>query len=204
MPALDFYLEAREAVSNSLYRSEMEWQANLQFKNLSETDFLREAAWVVVNSGFREAIARRCFNFVSLAFGDWESARHIVKNRELCIECALASFKNSRKIQAIADIAERVENDGFASLAQSIVNDPISTLIELPFIGPITVWHLAKNIGCDVAKPDRHMVRVAGAFGFSCVHEFCAEISKATGEKISVVDIVIWRYCTSLSSSRIH
>ncbi len=195
---LDFYRSARAAVAASSFRHEIDWQTDQDLVTLGEMDFLREAAWVVINSGFRESVARRKFNHISLSFGDWESARYIVDNRDTCISCALDGFGHGGKIRAIADIAEQVESYGFDRLKKDILDDPITTLQRLPFIGPVTVWHLAKNIGCDVAKPDRHLVRAAYGFGFDCVQSFCGEIAKATGERVGVVDIVIWRYCASL------
>ena len=195
---LDFYHRARAAVAASSFRNEIIWQANRELEEISETGFLKEAAWVVLNSGFRESVARKKFNHLSLSFGDWESAGFIVDNRELCMSCALDGFGHRGKVRAIADIADQVARSGFDLLKQDIFDDPISTLRRLPYVGPVTVWHLAKNIGCDVAKPDRHLVRVASEFGFDCVHTFCGEISEATGERVGVVDIVIWRYCASL------
>ena len=38
----------------------------------TESDLLREAAWVILCSGFREAVIRRMFDFISLCFCDWE------------------------------------------------------------------------------------------------------------------------------------
>src|SRR5204862_28581 len=38
-------------------------------------------------------------------------------------------------------------------------------LTRCPYIGPVTCWHLAKNVGMDVVKPDRHLVRMAQASG---------------------------------------
>ena len=69
-------------------------------------------------------------------------------------------------------------------------------LESFPFIGPITKFHLAKNIGIDVAKPDRHLSRISKMLGFASVQELCESISQRIDEKVSVVDLVIWRYAT--------
>lgn len=195
---VDFYTAARHDVLQSKYFHELEWQDTLDIDDLTESKLLREAAWVVINSGFREKTARKYFSNISLSFGDWESADHIVTNRELCVNCALDSFNHKQKMNAIVGIAEEVSRNGFESFRCEIIADPILALSKLPYIGPVTVWHLAKNIGCDVAKPDRHIVRVANTFGFECVQEFCKFISINTGDKVSVVDIVLWRYFATL------
>ena len=55
---------------------------------------------------------------------------------------------------------------------------------------------MAKNIGIQVAKPDRHLVRMAKAAGYSDVQLFCRTISQLSGDSIPVVDIVLWRFAT--------
>ena len=197
MDAISFYSHAKEVVSNSVYSAEIEWQQSLDFANVSETDLLRESAWVILNSGFRESVIRKHFSAISLAFGDWESAQFIVQNKKLCKQCALEAFANTRKISAIIKIAEIINAHGAVSYLHQVMHNPIEELSALPFIGKTTVWHLAKNLGCNVAKPDRHLVRVAEKFEFDCVQEFCRYLARHTGEKVSVIDIVIWRYCAS-------
>ena len=64
----------------------------------------------------------------------------------------------------------------------------------MPHIGPITKFHLARNLGLDYAKPDRHLVKIALAFGYSNVQAFCREASELTGDKIGLVDLVFWRF----------
>lgn len=53
-----------------------------------------------------------------------------------------------------------------------------------------------KNLGIQVAKPDRHLVRIAQNYGFNDVQKFCSSISEKTNDPVSVVDLVLWRYAT--------
>jgi hypothetical protein len=62
----------------------------------------------------------------------------------------------------------------------------------LPWIGPITCYHLAKNYAVNVCKPDRHLVRIATGYGLQPT-ELCGALAEATGERIATVDMVIWR-----------
>lgn len=73
---------------------------------------------------------------------------------------------------------------------------PIEALRSLPFMGPATTRHLAKNIGFDVVKPDRHLLRIAAVAQFSSPDELCRAISALVGDRLSVVDSVLWRYAT--------
>ena len=74
-------------------------------------------------------------------------------------------------------------------------SDRLEYIGTLPFMGPITKYHLARNIGLDVAKPDRHLTRLAGKYGFPGVQEMCRYISERTSERIGAVDVILWRYC---------
>ena len=67
----------------------------------------------------------------------------------------------------------------------------VAFLETMPWIGPVTKFHLAKNFGLDVVKPDRHLARIADAH-HSDPHTVCAEIAEATGDRIGTVDY-LWR-----------
>lgn len=65
---------------------------------------------------------------------------------------------------------------------------------SLPWIGKITKYHLAKNLGADVAKPDRWLVRLAEAEG-DTVDGLCQRLARETGDRVATVDVVLWRAC---------
>ena len=83
------------------------------------------------------------------------------------------------------------------SIRDRIEEKPLETLSEFPYIGPVTVYHLAKNLGFPVAKPDRHLVRIANVVGRASPAELCDELSLATGDPVQLVDLVLWRYASS-------
>jgi hypothetical protein len=192
--ALRFYARAADYVVKAGLEHELTWQRNSELASVSESVLLREAAWVILCSGFRESTVRRVFDHVSLCFCDWDSAAAIVESCPACHLAARASFRNTAKLFAIVEIARRVEAIGFDVLKRSIVADPIATLCQFPYIGPVTVWHLAKNLGLDAAKPDRHLMRISERFGFGAPEQFCTAIANASGEAVKVIDLVVWRY----------
>jgi hypothetical protein len=194
--AVDLYCRAEQKVRAAGFAWEIEWQRERCQKPFSERDLLRESAWVILCSGFREATVRKVFDYISLCFCDWESSREIVHHRSACVTTASARFRNCRKINAIARVAELVVEMGFDQVRHLIVTNPIKHLQKLPYIGPVTSWHLAKNLGLDVAKNDRHLARVAAGLGYTNAHELCGEVSEMTGELVSVIDVVFWRFAT--------
>jgi len=192
-----YFERARSFVCSSRYCDEIEWQRTVCVDHVTEQDFLRECAWVILNSGFRESVARDLFPTISLAFFDWTDAKTIRLHEESCMEIASLSFRHNKKLKAMVNAAVCVDNLGMAQVKCDLKANPIEFLMTLDWIGPITAWHLAKNLGCDVAKPDRHLARVAKCFGYQDVHTLCFELSQTYNEKISVIDLILWRFSAS-------
>ena len=190
------YLTAKEAVIEAGFADEIDWQEETSLDDLDEQTFLRESAWVVLSAGFRETILRSRFPEVSRAFLYWSSADSIVAERATCRTRALVAFGNTRKIDAIVSIVERVFVEGFDSIQRNVIDQGVHFLQELPFIGPVTSCHLAKNLGIAMVKSDRHLARMASRAGFDSADQMCKAISSIVGDSLSVVDIVIWRYAT--------
>lgn len=190
------YLTAKETVVAEGYASEIDWQDNLCLSRITETDFLREAAWVVLSSGMRESVIRTKFPGVSAAFYSWRNARCIAENSGQCVVQALAVFGHRLKMAAIVRITERVCTQGFDRIKTWVGRDGTEYIRTLPFMGPATSYHLAKNLGLDVVKPDRHLLRVAAVAGYDSPSNLCEDISAHVGDRISVVDLVIWRFAT--------
>ncbi|AQQ05678.1 hypothetical protein B0E33_20650 [Roseibium algicola] len=192
--ALQIYGNAIKYMRESGLESEIDWQRTACPEVLTESAFLRETAWVILCSGFREAVVRQIFDYVSLCFCDWESAEAIVESSTACVLSAKSAFRNESKLNAVVNVARIVERLGFEQLKSDILHEPIRTLRQFPFIGPVTVWHLAKNFGFNLAKPDRHLIRIAQHFGFENPHAFCSAIAEVRGDPVKVVDLVIWRF----------
>ena len=193
---VEIYMKVKEAVIEKGFAAEIDWQDGIRFSQTSESDFLREAAWVVLSSGMRETVIRQKFPAISEAFFFWRSASHIVRKLEQCRARALAIFRHRQKIKAIITIAEQIHVQGFEIFKTSIQRRGVEFIQTLPFMGPATSYHLAKNIGLDVVKPDRHLLRVAAVAGYDSPRLLCQSISESVGDRVSVIDLVIWRFAT--------
>lgn len=190
------YLDAKEAVLAAGFADEVDWQDELRVSDLTETRFLSEYAWVVFSSGFRESILRAKFPALRLAFGEFSSAQEIWRNRAKCRRQALETFGHRGKVAAVLECSRLVQAAGFESIRTELNSHGVSALRDLPYMGPITSLHLAKNIGIDVVKPDRHLIRIAEHSGYDTPLEMCSAIRELVGDALSVIDVVIWRYAT--------
>lgn len=187
------YLSAKEYVIKEGYANEIDWQYSCSYKNISESTFLREAAWVILSCGMKEQIIRSKFNELSKVFHNWQFAQIIIYDT-YCREKALKIFNHPGKIDAILYMAKFISENGFEHLRTRLKLDGPEFLLRFPYLGPATSLHLAKNLGLNVSKPDRHMRRIAENLGFENVDELCEAISDQTDETIPVIDIVLWRY----------
>jgi hypothetical protein len=107
-----------------------------------------------------------------------------------------ALFGHRRKIEGIAKCANIIREKGFESLRTELTFSPIEALQQFPYIGPATSYHMAKNIGFPVAKPDRHLCRFAELSGYQTLLDLCQALADYIDDPIAVVDIVLWRFAT--------
>lgn len=158
------------------YEKEIQWQREVK-PCTNHQDFFCESCWVILNSGMKEQIARIIWDRIKKAFADRVDISTV--------------FKHEGKVKAIkwldANSIEAFKN-------YQLAEDKLAYLETIPFIGKITKYHLAKNLGHDVVKPDRHLVRIAEQYN-TTPDELCERLASETGEKKCVVDIVIWRAC---------
>jgi hypothetical protein len=171
---LQFYYTAYNIIINSEYESEIDYIDSL--KPIGKQDahtFFLEYVWVVINAGMKEQIARNIYNRYCENF-DISVIRHQSKHDAIKYMMNNYSIKFSELINA---------------------NDKIEYLQTLPWIGQITKYHLARNIGIDTVKPDRHLVRLAEMFKFESPMKMCNYIKNDNGTKLGTIDVVLWRYC---------
>jgi hypothetical protein len=171
------YAELRAAVIASGYADEIDWAQTVRAPETAD-DFATEAIWVILCSGMKEQVARIIQGRVRNAI----DAGLPVKGNAL---------GKSGKAQAIDTIwldRERLFRE-FGEAA-----DKVEFCRSLPWIGDITKWHLAKNLGIDCAKPDIHLSRIAAYYGTTPA-ALCETLSVASGDRIATVDLVIWRAC---------
>jgi hypothetical protein len=170
---LQFYFNAYEHVVEAGYEREIEWCANIRFKDITIDDFFREYVWAVLNAGMREQAARSIF-LKYIETMDTNVIRHDGKRK--AIEHVLDNCKMY-----------------YDKLLSS--DNKIEWFVTLPWIGDITKYHIARNLGIDAVKPDRHLVRLAERFGYETPLKMCEAIKGETSERLGVIDVVLWRYC---------
>lgn len=170
------FARIHRAVVDAGYGEDIKWSQRLAEPATSDA-FAREAIFVICNSGMRFTVAQGIFDRVMEFVTSGRSAR--------------GAFGHIGKTTAIDAIWHHRE-----ALFREFLGAPnkVEYCQRLPWIGGITKYHLAKNLGVDVAKPDVHLQRLAAAAN-DTVHGLCARLAVETGLRIATVDVVLWRAC---------
>jgi hypothetical protein len=192
----DKYLLAKQEVIRYGYSEEIDWQDNFCFDNVSESYFLEQLAWVILSTGMNEKIIRNKFSEISDVFYNWKNSDIILNTPNSVRKHALKIFNNKLKIDAILSGTRKVSVQGIENIKNNIRKFGPSSLMEFDYIGPVTSNHLAKNLGLNVTKADRHLLNICLATRRVTPDDLCKEIASIIDEKISVIDIVLWRYAT--------
>lgn len=171
------YYELKFWLASNGYEHEIGWAENVSLCT-NPYDFVNEAIWVIVNSGMKEQIARKIYI-------------RIMEATKTGSQISTVVFRHYGKVKAINDIIKNC-NRYFEGWVKSKYN--VDYLQTLPFVGGITKYHLAKNLGLDFCKPDRHLERVAKQH-HTTPEIMCKELAEFTTDRIGVVDIVLWRAC---------
>ena len=173
---IDFYKNAYSFVEKN-FNEDITWAKNLEFSKFQPEDFLYEYVWVVLCSGFSVKGARSIFNKWRENISDLTPITHPLKRR------------------AIGYMLKNYEDVYNEIVSKKTNEEKLEYLTTLDHIGDVTKYHLAKNLGMDVAKPDVHLMRIVDHFGFLSVKQLCELIKKNTGNSIPLIDTVLWRYC---------
>ncbi len=141
--------------------------------------FASEVIFVICNSGMKNTVALQIF--------------------ERCIEALYRGqpvfevFKHAGKAAAI----ETIWRDQVKLRAEyAAAADKLAYAQTLPWIGKITRFHVVKNFGEDLAKPDVHLQRLADREGCT-PQELCERLARETGLRVAAIDTVLWRACAN-------
>lgn len=175
MITTDTYLSVKGLLEAS-HLSEIQWAYGLELCRCPAV-FGMEACWVILNSGFRYSVAEPIWR---------------------------------KKIRPALISEGKIGDEHFRGRKQISINDTWSRRVELltgwqcsghavswladnvSGIGQVTMYHLAKNLGVDCIKPDRHLLRLA-KLSSETPKMLGDRLSQATGDRLAVVDTVLWR-----------
>jgi len=206
-----------KAFSSIAHNTQVEKEINrarsLNPTSINSNDFLREYAWTVFNSGIKMRIIRKKWDSLQKVFSYWDH-QEISKHKEQVRANALLVFNNHEKIGAVLDSTDFIDKQGWEVIKSNILQGMIRTdngnflpskrffdyvSSNFSWLGLTNRRYLAKNLGFDIAKDDRHLRRLAEQYGYQKdadgVQTFVEKIARYAGERISVTETVLWNAC---------
>lgn len=158
----------------------------------TDQDLFREYGWVVCSCGLTPQVTLKLWDRMSEAFFAWDPAMVSRHSRD-ARTAALGVMRNLRKIDAIIAFADYLYRE--PGLMQRLAAMPqkqvLAQLATLPWVGANNRYHLARNLGWNVAVKTGPVVRLA-AYLQTSAEELCERIAQEQGERIRTVDLVLW------------
>ena len=139
--------------------------------------FVAEIIYVIINGGMNNRVARPIFERCMVA----------LKASGSCV----AVYGHPGKRAAIDEIWQSREQL-FVDFSKT--DDLLGFCEALPFVGKITKYHAARNLGGDYAKPDVHLNRLADREG-TTAQTLCERLARRSGYRAGTVDMILWRAC---------
>ena len=200
---ISLFKEAEQFCRDNGFGEEINWCDNrVPFDEMDERRFLTEYAWVVFNSGMSNKVIQSKWMALTSAFHLFVPFMVNMYAKEVR-EKALSIFGNHRKVDAVITVAQKIVKEGFEkSMRAKIAHLTLDYLDSLPMIGEVTKYHLARNLGFDYVKPDRHMVRLAAKYGMT-PFKLCYLIHEKTGRRIGTIDVILWRFMEQKGQARL-
>jgi hypothetical protein len=184
MNIIEFYHKARLFVIKEGFSDEIKWCRERYFKNIDKKEFAFEYTFAVLaSSGLREQVVRKNYNKFLDAGKEGKSP--------------FATVNNQRQRNALIHVWSDLDKIFKTLKMQLMDEEKIEYLDTLPQIGPKAKYHLARNLGIDCVKPDRHMERLAENFHYPTPLAMCEDIQRQLieQERVGVIDVILWRYC---------
>jgi endonuclease III len=176
------------------YAEQMDQIGSVKHELVDPDHFFIEYTWVVHATGFSAKAVGKFMPRLVEAYGPYEELAE--RSLDKAVGRVKVVCNNPQKIKAVHTTA-RLLRDGIKTLGwEKFRQEKLSTpekLQELPYIGPVTRYHLARNIGLlDCVKPDLHLIRLAKHWGFPDCVTMCKEMGEGSGLPLGIVDLVVW------------
>jgi endonuclease III len=206
------YFEKSLIFTRDFYKEEFDRVSSTRFSEVTKDFFFKEYIWVVHATGFSASAVSKFIGKLLDSYGNIESLSSC--DPEEAVGRVRIVCNNPQKIRSVHETSrildKGIKNNGWEKFRDDNLSTP-EKLGVLPYIGKVTRFHLARNIGItESVKPDLHLIRLQKHWGFESCSQMCQKMSdehmEKTGEKIEngLVDLALWYAATSFSTISIR
>jgi hypothetical protein len=191
------YQSALTRILQRGWADEVQYFRQLTFDKVDAPFFFAECSFCIYASGFSNYVLNTKWQGLTHAYRNWDY-KEVCRHKDTVTLQALRLIKHKKKVEAILGCAQKLNDWGWPRFARWLQDKNLLLQPgDIPYIGPATRYHLGRNIGANVAKPDRYMLDRAAQHGYARtgdgVNDFASRIAALVGERIGVVDYVLWR-----------
>jgi hypothetical protein len=185
-----YFLQAVEYCK--VIKFDTKWVLKISPDTITPSCFFKEYVWVVYASNFKVNILEKYRINLYQAYGDYRTLDITRK------DAVLSVINNLSKWNAVLDTAKKLKYIGWKGEFgfKEIYLSSIDSMTVFKFIKDITKFHLARNLGFDVAKPDRWMQRIRDQFECLSVKEMCQYLSSKYNMPVKQIDLILWKYAS--------
>jgi endonuclease III len=184
------------------YKHEIDRALSVRFDDLTPDKFFHEYIWVVHATGFSAKAVSKFIKPLIEAYGNYNTLASL---KEVdCFPRILAICNNPQKAKSVKKTAEIMQSaildQGWEEFKKESLNS-LGKLEKLPYIGPVTRYHLGRNIGMlDCVKPDLHLIRMAKHWGYEDCEQMISDISHGYGYPKGISDMIAWYYASTFGT----
>lgn len=211
------YFESAHQFVKTHYPEQLRAFSSVRFDEVDEDFFFREYVWVVHATGFSAKAVGKFMPKLLAAYGWWDALA--CKDFSQVMERVAPVCNNPQKAKAVHEMA-KLMHDGMEKLARRDggyrpaaevwpewrrlrLSSP-ELLAKLPYVGKVTCYHLARNIGLlEFVKPDLHLVRMAKHWGFEDPVAMCKAV-QPDGMPLGIVDLIFWYAASTFGTTTIR
>jgi 3-methyladenine DNA glycosylase/8-oxoguanine DNA glycosylase len=163
--------------------------------------FWPEYIWCVYTAGFSAKVITKIFPALMSAYGGPPDDDGFGKSPIVSWEAVMKINANRRRFRSVIKCQGILSGYGWPEFNRRYLQY-VDDMEKLPGIGRVTKYHLARNLGFDVVKPDLHLERLRKWYGFTSSLQMCEMLAHMYEERLGVVDFVLWAYCAAFGSPK--
>jgi len=187
------YFTKAKIFADKFYGEDMKRMLCVKWDEVGPSLFFEEYVWVACATGFSAAAVSKFIGRLIEKLGWYDELAE--EEFEDVFERVRSVLNNKDKIKAMHETAKMIRKGvletGWDKFKQEYMSTP-EKLQKFPYIGKVTCFHLARNIGLmEVVKPDLHLVRMARHWGYDDCVTMCKEV-RPEGMPLGIVDYIFW------------
>lgn len=184
------------------YEKEINKASKVNFDEVSPEWFFQEYIWVVHATGFSAKAVSKFIDRLISGYGQYNTLCD--ETFESCLKRVSKVCNNPQKAKAVwmtsRILSEGINNAGWETFKNNELRD-VNRLVKLPYIGNVTKYHLARNIGMlNCVKPDLHLTRMKSYWNYESEEEMIRDMSSKYDLPLGISDMIAWYYASTFGT----